>query len=162
MKILIVDDDDACIQSLADMLENEHEIHAAHNGEEGLAMFETAHYDLVVTDYNMPKLNGTQLLRAIHERAPEMRVIMLTGFADVENAIESVNAGAYAFFRKPLDVKDFLGTVTDIQKEMDGQEKDKSSHARMVMEYARLKQAYEALKHLLDKQMREAKEQGHA
>lgn len=155
MKILIVEDDQECLESLIELLENEHEVHAAHDGEEGLNMFKSVHYDLVVTDYNMPKLNGTQLLRAIHKCSPDTKVIVLTGFADVENAIESVNAGACAFFRKPLDIKELLGAITDIQKKMDQQEKEKTNHARLVVEYTRLKQAYDALKHLLGKQMRE-------
>ncbi len=161
MKILIVEDDDASIQSLSDILENEHEIHAAHDGEEGFSMFLSAYYDLIVTDFNMPKLNGIQLLREIHARSPQTPVIILTGFADVENAIASVNEGAYAFFRKPLDIKDFLNTIAQLQKEMNGQESEKSNHARLMTEYSRLKQAYEALKHVVDVHVRGTKGQIH-
>jgi CheY-like chemotaxis protein len=68
-------------------------VSAAQNGEDGLKLFESADFDLVVTDYRMPRMNGTELIRRIRKLDPNARIILLSGFAELLGLTEE-NTGA--------------------------------------------------------------------
>ena len=119
MKILLIDDDLPCINNLKDALEpGGHECVLFQNPNEGIAAFQSDNFDVVVTDYKMPVMNGLDVLRTIREHNPETYIIIVTGFADTNNAIAAVNDGAYAFFRKPLDFNRFMKTIGKIEEEL--------------------------------------------
>lgn len=119
MRILLIDDDLPSITNLKDALEpGGHECVLFQNPLAGLAAFQNDHFDLVVTDYKMAEIDGIEVLHSIHEMDPSAYVILLTGYADVENAIAAVNDNAYAFFRKPLDLGKFMNTISIIEKEL--------------------------------------------
>jgi two-component system response regulator HydG len=101
--ILIVDDDeamrDSCIQILSKM---HYEIKTADNGNQGLEQISRESFDIVILDLKMPGLSGMELLKKIREENPETIVIVITGYATVDSAIEAMKNGAYDYLPKPF------------------------------------------------------------
>ena len=103
-RILVIDDEAAIRDSLRMTLEYEgYEFIGAATGQEGLALAERDAPDLVLTDLKMPGLDGLAILRKVRAEQPEVEVIMMTGFATVETAVEAVKAGAYDYLTKPFE-----------------------------------------------------------
>ena len=102
-KILIIDDEeivrDSCIQILA---KGNYKIVTAQNGEEGLEILESLKPDLALVDLKMPGLSGYEVLERIHEYDPTIVTIVITGFATVDAAVESMKKGTYDFLPKPF------------------------------------------------------------
>jgi len=150
MRILLVDDDANCLEDLVSVLEPAgHQCHSYTVPEKALASYEKDSYDVVITDMKMPGISGIEVLKRVRALNPGARVIINTGYRDVETAISAVNNGAYAFFGKPIDLNDLMETLERIDREINHTQRDKLEHARLAMEYARLKQAYEDLQKLL-------------
>lgn len=111
-EILVVDDDAMNRQVVALTLE-----HAgfattpASDGEEALELILTAHFDAVVTDIDMPRMNGLELLQNIRSRFPWLPVIVTTGLADDEVIDAALADGAVAVFQKPVGRDDLIAAV---------------------------------------------------
>ncbi len=116
MNILLVDDDISSVTALTNLLEHEHTLRIASNGLDALQTFEVAHFDVVITDISMPKMNGIDLLKAIRGNNQTADVIILTGYPSMENIKDAEKFGVSGFFTKPLDVEQFMNTLTAIQK----------------------------------------------
>ncbi len=111
-KILVVDDEDALRTVLSGELESEgYQVDSAADGDEAIKTVQTKPFDLVLLDIKMPKVDGFEVLKFIKQNYPKMKVIMLTGFADLKNAIESKKLGAEDFISKPYDLVDLLTTI---------------------------------------------------
>ena len=105
MKLLIIEDDLPVAKCLQEYFELAgYECDVFNNPREGVAAYKLGDYQVVLTDIKMPEMNGIEVLEAIRSQDPGARVVIMTGFADVNNAINAVNSGAYAFFRKPLEM----------------------------------------------------------
>ena len=102
-KILIIDDEeivrDSCIHILA---KGNYKIVTAQNGEEGLEILESFKPDLALVDLKMPGLSGYEVLDRIYEYDPTIVTIVITGFATVDAAVESMKKGTYDFLPKPF------------------------------------------------------------
>jgi len=102
-KILIIDDEeivrDSCIQILA---KRNYEIITAENGEAGLELLEDFQPDLALVDLKMPGISGYEVLDQIHEYDSTIVTIVITGFATVDSAVESMKKGTYDFLPKPF------------------------------------------------------------
>ncbi len=110
--ILVVDDEEALRTVLSSELESEgYAVASAGDGDEAMAVLQEKAFDLVLLDIKMPRVDGFEVLRFIKERYPTTKVIMLTGFADLKNAIESKKLGAEDFVSKPYDLVDLLTTI---------------------------------------------------
>ncbi len=117
-KILVVDDEDALRTVLSAELSGEgYEVGTAADGVEAVAMLQKQRYNLVLLDIKMPNMNGFEVLKVIKEKHPGTKVIMLTGFADLKNAIESKKLGAEDFVSKPYDLVDLLTTIERVMGE---------------------------------------------
>jgi DNA-binding NtrC family response regulator len=79
-------------------------VHAAPDGEAALRKLEESNVDVMLCDINMPRMNGMELLRRIHERPNPPEVIMLTGQGTVETAVEAMKMGAYDYLTKPYSI----------------------------------------------------------
>lgn len=84
--------------------------------DEALRLITTYNPDLIVTDLKMPNMNGLDLLKSIKKEFPWIKVIILTGHADVECAMEAINFGADGFFRKTLDNVKFTKKIREIEE----------------------------------------------
>jgi len=110
--ILIVDDESEIRESLQTLLELEgYRVEAAENGEDGLARIAGQPFDLVLLDLALPGKNGMDVLAEIHERDPQLAVIMITAYGTVENAVNAMQAGAVNFIQKPWDNEKLLADV---------------------------------------------------
>lgn len=80
---------------------------------EARRIIETRRFDVVFTDLRMPDISGMELIRLIKERTPKTRIIMMTGYADISTAIESIKKGAYNYIPKPLNRDEVLNIVRE-------------------------------------------------
>lgn len=111
-RILIVDDEDDLRELLSQVLHTQgYEVQSAINGEEAIALLTHQSFDLALLDIQMPKINGIQVLRHIRENSPSTKAIMLTGYADLKNAMEASEFGAQDFISKPYKLDDVLSTI---------------------------------------------------
>ncbi len=111
-KLLVVDDEDALRMVLSAELEGEgYDVKSAADGQEAIDKIQAEKFDLVLLDIKMPIVDGFEVLKFVKDNYPSTKVIMLTGFADLKNAIESKKLGAEDFVSKPYDLVDLLTTV---------------------------------------------------
>ncbi|MFO0583432.1 MAG: sigma-54 dependent transcriptional regulator [Anaeromyxobacter sp.] len=104
-RILVVDDDPASREMLARVLAADgHAVTAAGDGNEALAALSRAGADLVVSDIRMPDLDGYGLADRMREQAPDVPLVLVTAFGDVQGAVEAIRRGAYDYLSKPFDV----------------------------------------------------------
>lgn len=112
-KILIVDDEDMMRTALEQWLRlSGFDTAIASNAGEALAMVNTAHPHVILTDVRMPGLSGLDLLRAISERGLPVEVILITGHGDVPMAVEAMRAGAFDFLQKPYVPEQLVNSLT--------------------------------------------------
>ena len=111
-RIFVVDDEEALRTVLGSELEGEgYHVQMAGDGDEAIKILETNTFDLILLDIKMPTVDGFEVLKFVKQKHPTTKVIMLTGFADLKNAIESKKLGAEDFVSKPYDLVDLLTTV---------------------------------------------------
>ncbi|RIK63666.1 MAG: sigma-54-dependent Fis family transcriptional regulator [Planctomycetota bacterium] len=102
-RILVVDDDRIVVDSLGEFLRLEgYEVHGVGGVDAALASLAERPCDLVITDVNMPQADGFELLRALHDRHPDVVAIVITGYGTIESAVEAIKMGAYDYLTKPL------------------------------------------------------------
>ena len=101
--ILIIEDELVLAKNMKAYLErHQYEAVAVHSGEEGVERLESFLPDVVVLDYRLPKMNGLEVLAHIRSRMPLIKVIMITGNATVEVAVQAMKLGAFDYLSKPI------------------------------------------------------------
>ena len=111
-KILIVDDEASIRRTLRDILEYEkYEVDETKDGMECLVKLKKEKYDVVIMDIKMPKMDGIEALERIQMIAPDTPVIMISGHANIDSAVEAVKKGAFDFISKPPDLNRMLITI---------------------------------------------------
>ncbi|MFO7868765.1 MAG: response regulator [Bacteroidales bacterium] len=112
IKVLIVEDDPASMNYLEIILNKEGlEYKTASNGEEGLEIFKQYHPHIVLTDINMPRMSGIEMLSAIKQINSQTIVIMLTAFNSEKYVIESMKYGANNYLKKPILKENIIGLL---------------------------------------------------
>ena len=102
--LLVVDDELGMRQFLTHLLQREgHTVRVAENGQVAMTLLKQEPADLMLSDVRMPDMTGIELLRAARESHPQLEVIMMTAFANVDTAREAFLLGAYDFVQKPFD-----------------------------------------------------------
>lgn len=102
-KVLVVEDNETLREGIVQVLTRMgHSALAAEGGRQGLARFEEARPDLVITDLKMDEVDGMQVLARVREVRPGAMVIMITAFGSIETAVEAMQAGAFDFLPKPF------------------------------------------------------------
>ncbi len=113
--ILIVDDEEIARSNMKHVLAKEGYIcHGAGNGAEALEVIGREEIDLVVTDLKMERMDGLELLEQINRIAPEIPVIMVTGFATVSSAVDALKKGAAHYLGKPVNLDELRRTVREV------------------------------------------------
>ncbi|OGU41724.1 MAG: hypothetical protein A2X61_00240 [Ignavibacteria bacterium GWB2_35_12] len=114
-RILLVDDDYDVLSAYKRNLRRDFDLTTANSGMEGIEKIrESDPFAIVVSDFNMPKMNGIDFLKLVRKAAPDTVRVMLTGFADLETAIEAVNQGnVFRFLTKPVNTESFISTLND-------------------------------------------------
>lgn len=110
--ILIIDDDQSIRRSLRDILEFEKfTVSEAADGLEGIAAIKKEAFDLILLDIKMSKMDGMEALERIQILRPEIPVVMISGHATIDTAVEAVKKGAFDFISKPPDLNRLLITI---------------------------------------------------
>ena len=104
-KILIIDDEEIMRSFLADVLTDEgYETDIAENGEQGIEKIKQGNFHLVITDVKMPGISGIDVLKAAKDYNKNIDVIIMTGYASVNTAVESMKLGAVDYITKPFNI----------------------------------------------------------
>jgi len=105
-RVLVVDDEDIMQDVMTDILtESGYSVEVADNGQSALEKVENGSYDLVFADIRMPVMNGMEFLRQAKDRKPDLDIIMMTGYASVDVAVEAMKLGAFDFITKPFNLE---------------------------------------------------------
>ena len=111
-RVLIVDDEKSIRKTLRDILEFEkYEVDEACDGLDCVVKIKQEKYDVIILDIKMPKMDGMDALERIEELAPEVPVVMISGHATIDTAVEAVKKGAFDFISKPPDLNRLLITI---------------------------------------------------
>lgn len=111
-KILIIDDEKAIRRTIKEILEFEkYVVDEAEDGQQGLDMALKGHYDVILSDIKMPKLDGTELLSKLMAHGTESSLIMMSGHGNIETAVDAVKKGAFDYLAKPIDLNRLLVTI---------------------------------------------------
>jgi DNA-binding NtrC family response regulator len=117
-RILVVDDDTIILRSVAQILEIQgYTVDTAESGYEAIEKSKKECYDLALIDIRLPDMKGTRLLRDLEMGTPRMKMIMITGYATLENTMESLNLGANGFLTKPINPERLLDMIREKLKE---------------------------------------------
>jgi len=132
IKLLLVDDEVDFLQAIAERLTlKDIDVIAASNGEEAIASAENDLFDVAVVDFQMPGMDGTQVLKVLKERHKYLEIIMLTGHATIDSAVECTKLGAFKYLEKPYDFKKL---VEAIKEAYEARLKKKFEHNKEHME----------------------------
>ena len=140
MKILFVDDEKAFLDALTRRLEKRGlSPWAVYGGEEAVKFLAgQTQIDVVVLDVKMPGMDGNETLKQIKELYPLTEVIMLTGHATVDSAIDGLKSGAWDYLMKPADIEDIIEKAElAFQKRMNQEEKIRSAQAKQYLKSPR-------------------------
>lgn len=111
-KVLIVDDEGSIRRTLRDILEFEkYDVDEAADGKECLFKLTKSDYDIILLDIKMPKMDGMEVLDRLQLQAPDIPVIMISGHANIDTAVDAVKRGAFDFISKPPDLNRLLITI---------------------------------------------------
>lgn len=121
IRILLVDDEEGFSSVLAKRLSRRFvAVETAASGEEALYLLDTELFQVVVLDMKMPGMDGLQVLRSIKNRHPRVEVILLTGNADMDCALEAMTGGAFDFLLKPANTEILMHRINDAVKNASG------------------------------------------
>ena len=102
-RILIIEDEDTLRESLTRVFTREgYQVVAVNSAEPALELFEEGSFDLILTDIILPGITGIELLKRVKEAAPDQVVIIMTAYASLETAVETLRSGAYDYIVKPI------------------------------------------------------------
>ncbi len=117
-RILVVDDEENARLGLSRLLAREgFEVDSVSNGFEALNYLRQQDVNLIVTDINMPGMNGITFLKELNKSFPHSNVIMVTAYGGVDSYIESMNLGAFEYINKPIKVEELKSILKKIFKE---------------------------------------------
>jgi len=112
VRILLVDDEEDFVQALSERLAmRDYDVTTSLSGEDAVEKIKHYNFDVVILDVLMPGLNGIDVLKEIKGIKPLTEVIMLTGHATVETAIEGMKLGANDYLMKPCETEDLVSKI---------------------------------------------------
>lgn len=109
--VLIVEDDVSMRFVLEECLKKDYDALLASNGEQAIELYEKKSPDLVLLDLKIPRINGLDVLKHIKRINPDALVIILTGYATINSAVESMKEGAFDFLSKPFELDELIVTI---------------------------------------------------
>jgi DNA-binding response OmpR family regulator len=119
-RILVADDEESILDLLSRFLEKQgYQVDVANSVDTALALLRENRYDVVLTDKNMPDLSGRteggmEIVRFVREQMPESEVIMITGYATIETAVEAMKLGAFDYIMKPIPLNELKEKIERI------------------------------------------------
>jgi len=111
-RILIVDDEENARIGLSKLLSQEgYQVESVANGFEALEYLRQQKVNLIISDINMPEMNGLAFLRELHRHYPSTNVIMITAYGGVESYLEAMNLGAFEYIHKPVKLAELKSVM---------------------------------------------------
>jgi DNA-binding NtrC family response regulator len=111
-KVLVIDDEDIVLKSVNKILSEEnYEVDVSSSGRQGIDRAIERSYDVVLSDIRMPDIGGMRVLRDIKRAKPSLAVIMITGYASVQSAVQAMKLGAADYLEKPFTPDQLLKAV---------------------------------------------------
>lgn len=133
--ILLVEDDVAFCKMLEKFLTKQgYDVRATHSGEEAFALIHKEAFDLVLTDVRLPNKDGNFILEEIRTNFPETQVILMTGYAEVNFAVDAIKKGAFDYISKPVQPDKLLGIIQKALKVSETTEPPKEKTAQKTGE----------------------------
>jgi putative two-component system response regulator len=150
--IMVVDDEMMITTTLSTMFKMmlKEKVIAFNDVEQALSCeeLENKNVDLIISDFMMPKMNGLEFLKKIREKSPETVTILLTGYADKENAIRSINEiGLYYYLEKPWNNNDLIKVVRNGLEKKKLEDDLKKKYQELELSNHEITRLYELLKH---------------
>jgi DNA-binding NtrC family response regulator len=105
-RVLVVEDRPSVLKLMATILADGYAVTTASDGAQALSLVGSIPFDVVLTDIQMPGASGFDVLRAVQSRAPGTRVVMMTAYANVTDAVAAIKLGAYDYVAKPVNADD--------------------------------------------------------
>lgn len=102
-RVLVVEDRPTVLKMMTTILEVGYRVTTASDGATALSLVRSTPFDVVLTDIRMPRASGFDVLRAVQRHAPQTRVVMMTAYANVPDAVAAMRLGAFDYVAKPLD-----------------------------------------------------------
>jgi signal transduction histidine kinase/CheY-like chemotaxis protein len=135
-RVLVADDESIVVSLIRDTLEDEgHQVFTANDGTSALDLIRQHPFDLIVTDIRMPGMNGIELVKAARELQPELAVIFITGYADLNSAKDAIQQGAFDYIMKPFELTEIRTAVHKaLQKKDEVSAKSSESHLASLSE----------------------------
>ena len=119
IRVLYVEDEELAREEVADFLDFEvGSLEVASNGEEGLEKFKEFKPDIVITDINMPKMNGLDMAKSIKKISPKTPIIVTSAYSDSDFIIKAIEIGISRYVLKPIDVDELLTMLIQSTKEL--------------------------------------------
>jgi response regulator RpfG family c-di-GMP phosphodiesterase len=119
-RVLYVDDERPNLTSFKMLFQDNYDIHIAESASAGLELMREHEIDIVISDQRMPEMTGVEMLKRVRSEFPQAFRIIVTGFADIEAVVDSINEGhVYHFFSKPWDeqkVQNVIDRALEIMK----------------------------------------------
>lgn len=126
MRMLLVDDEARFVETLSKRLAARgFEVAQAFSGQEALSRLSADEYDVVLLDVRMPGMDGLETLRAIRREHPLVKVILLSGHASINAAVEGMRLGASDYLLKPVDLEDLLAKMESAVEKKRIEEEDR-------------------------------------
>jgi DNA-binding NtrC family response regulator len=117
LSILLIDDEATQIQSLKSFLaRRKHTLYTASNGREGIDVVKNNLIDLIITDFRMPEMNGLEVLKESKKINPEIDVVVITAYGNVDEAVDIMKNGAYDYLTKPIDLDELENLIKRISE----------------------------------------------
>ena len=118
MSTILIVEDDASFRRILEyrLTEEGYKTTVAEDGKKALELFSEFRYQVVVTDLNLPEINGEEVLRQIKQQSPDTPVIILTAFGSIESAVEAMRLGAFHYLTKPVNGDELILTINNALK----------------------------------------------
>ena len=109
IRVLIADDDEVCREILQDAIQKEGvEVILASDGVEALEKLSEDPSDILISDLNMPRMDGLSLLKHARQKHPHILTIIITGYGSLQSAIDAIRLGAYDYIQKPFKIEEIM------------------------------------------------------
>ncbi|MBX9765951.1 MAG: sigma-54 dependent transcriptional regulator [Bdellovibrionales bacterium] len=136
-RILVVDDEDSIREFLDIMLRKEgYEVTLAEDGQKAVDLLKKKSFDLVISDLQMPKMTGMELLKFAKEQYPDTLFMMITAFGTTESAVEAMKSGAYDYISKPFKIDEVRLNIQNALRSQNLEVENRSLKKELQKEYS--------------------------
>ena len=112
-KILLVEDEEQVRKALASFLISKgYLVDDVEDGELAMGKLSSSDYNILITDLKMPVMDGSDLVKTVRNQKPNIGIIVLTGFGDIDSYIDLTNVGAFEYINKPLSIEDLYEDIS--------------------------------------------------